>query len=279
VSCVCERVCELTDCAHAKVVGTLFSTLLITVFVCSKDTASIDDVCPLLLIECNIFTAMFVAVVCLAVAIVPFLAVIVVLVSLLMFGLRTLVIRTARDVKRLESLHRSPLFAHVFNTLGGLPVIRSEAEAVHKFRQTFDVLQDRHAKASVANDALSRWMAVHAEIPVFLLATATAFAVVYFRSTLSAASTALVLIHALSLADMTQWMMRLTVDLEIQLTSCERVLEYSSLPTEEVRACACVNLHIDGSISLTLSLSLFFSPLADCGQVRPRSFWRFSRAR
>jgi ABC-type multidrug transport system fused ATPase/permease subunit len=202
----------------------------------SKDMSVIDDACPVSLMDAFQSLVMFLAVACLAIALVPFLAVVVVLVALIMIGLRAVFIRTARDVMRLESIHRSPLFAHVFNTLSGLPVIRSEAEAEQSFTRTFHMLQDRIIRAAVTNDALTRWLGIHADIAVLLLTAATAFAVVFFRSTLSPASTALVLIHALSLTDTMQWMMRRSVEVEVQLTSCERVLEYSSLPTEEVRA-------------------------------------------
>jgi ATP-binding cassette, subfamily C (CFTR/MRP), member 1 len=199
--------------------------------------AVIDDACPLSLMDAFQFLVMFLAVASLAIALIPFLAVIVFVVALVMIGLRAVFIRTARDAMRLESVHRSPLLAHVFNTLSGLPVIRSETEAKRNFSRAFDALQDRLTRATVTNDALTRWLSMYTDIIVLLLAAATAFAVVYFRSTLSPASTALVLIHALSLTDMMQWMMRKAVEVEVQLTSCERVLEYSSLPTEEVCVC------------------------------------------
>jgi hypothetical protein len=182
---------------------------------------------------------------------------------------------------------RSPMLAHVFNTLSGLPVVRCMTEARCILSNRLNMLQDRVTRSSLANDGLTRWLGFYSDICVFLLASAIVFALVYFRSILSPASTILVLVHALSLTDVGQYLMRRTVDLEVYLTSCERVLEYSTLPNEEVRVCVCVCVCLCVCVIVIVSECLFAFDgassslsllLADCRQMWTRSFWRRCRA-
>lgn len=57
--------------------------------------------------------------------------------------LRKIYLKTSKNIKRLESICRSPVFTHLAATLNGLPTIRAFA-AQETLTQEFDDLQDVH---------------------------------------------------------------------------------------------------------------------------------------
>ncbi|KYN36150.1 hypothetical protein ALC56_09503 [Trachymyrmex septentrionalis] len=58
--------------------------------------------------------------------------------------------KIGQDLKRLESVMKSPIFLYVNATLNGLPTIRSRGIEIEKLmRKRFDELQDRHSGTCV----------------------------------------------------------------------------------------------------------------------------------
>jgi ATP-binding cassette subfamily C (CFTR/MRP) protein 4 len=45
--------------------------------------------------------------------------------SIVFFFLRTYYLKSAREIKRIESINRSPIYSHFSSSLAGAPVIRS----------------------------------------------------------------------------------------------------------------------------------------------------------
>ena len=69
----------------------------------------------------------------------------------------------ARDLKRLDSLSRSPIYAHFSETLGGLPVIRSFIRQ-KMYRRINEVKLDDNIAAYYSMKAVDRWLSVRLEI-------------------------------------------------------------------------------------------------------------------
>lgn len=62
------------------------------------------------------------------------------------YFIRRCFLRTSRDVKRLDGITKSPVFAHLNATIDGLPTIRcNEAEEI--LVKEFDNLQDVHSSS------------------------------------------------------------------------------------------------------------------------------------
>ena len=68
----------------------------------------------------------------------------------------------ARETKRLESISRSPVFAHFSETLGGLSTIRSYNQA-NRFISDFELKVDENTRASYNNNTGNRWLSVRLE--------------------------------------------------------------------------------------------------------------------
>ncbi|GKZ01209.1 hypothetical protein MPSEU_001072200 [Mayamaea pseudoterrestris] len=68
----------------------------------------------------------------------------------------------SRETKRLESLSRSPVYAHFSETLGGLTTIRAYGQAT-RFHDEFDKKSDENIRAYYCIKTADRWLSVRLE--------------------------------------------------------------------------------------------------------------------
>jgi ABC-type multidrug transport system fused ATPase/permease subunit len=132
---------------------------------------------------------------------------------------------TSRELKRLGSIARSPLFAHFGETLSGVSTIRAYSE------------QDRFAsenakKLDLSNKALycqlvsQRWLGVRLEfVGRFIVFFAAIFAVVS-RHSLNGGTAGLSLTYALQITGVFNWAVRSVTETEANMNAVERVLYY-----------------------------------------------------
>ncbi|KAG2138357.1 ABC protein [Suillus clintonianus] len=132
---------------------------------------------------------------------------------------------SAREVKRLDSMFRSLMYAHFSESLTGLPTIRSYGEMgrfIDANRYYVDV-EDRALFIVVANQ---RWLAVRLDfiggILVFLVALLTVIDV----SGINAAQIGLVLTYTTSLSQMCTLLTKQTADVENAMNAVERLAQY-----------------------------------------------------
>jgi ATP-binding cassette subfamily C (CFTR/MRP) protein 4 len=165
--------------------------------------------------------------------------------------LRKYYLASSRDIKRIEGTARSPCYAHMDQTFDGLVVLHSCPGAVDAQQTKFEEFQDEHLRSWVAFVVTARWLGSRLDAIVVLLLIGGVFIAVAVRpdgcaaasngtSTEScqdeadeaSAKTGLQLYYTMMLASVFQWCVRLSAEVENQLTSCERVVEYAKLPKE-----------------------------------------------
>ncbi|CAL8268154.1 unnamed protein product [Lota lota] len=145
--------------------------------------------------------------------------------------LRRYFLRTSRDIKRLESTTRSPVFSHLSSSLQGLATIRA-FRAQQRFQEMFDACQDLHTEAWFLFLTTSRWFAVRLDGICSCFVAITAFGCLYLRDGMESGAVGLVLSYALTLIGMFQWGVRQSAEVENMMTSVERVVEYTELESE-----------------------------------------------
>ncbi|XP_055282538.1 ATP-binding cassette sub-family C member 4 isoform X2 [Moschus berezovskii] len=160
----------------------------------SKDIGHMDDLLPLTFLDFIQTFLQVIGVVGVAVAVIPWIAIPLVPLGIIFFVLRRYFLETSRDVKRLESTTRSPVFSHLSSSLQGLWTIRAY-KAEQRFQELFDSHQDLH-------------------------------------SALDAGQVGLALSYALTLMGMFQWCVRQSAEAENMMISVERVIEYTDLEKE-----------------------------------------------
>jgi ATP-binding cassette, subfamily C (CFTR/MRP), member 1 len=145
-------------------------------------------------------------------------------------------LRSNRELKRLESVSRSPIFAHFGETLAGISTIRAYRQQ-DRWSSENENRVDANMKAFFPSIHANRWLGIRLEfigaLVVFCSASLSIMAVVnYGVSGPSAGMVGLAMSYALQITQTLNWMVRLSVEVETNIVSVERVLEYARLPSE-----------------------------------------------
>ena len=149
--------------------------------------------------------------------------------------------QTSRELTRLESTSRSPIYALFGETLDGLSTIRAY-KSEKRFRARNDLHLDNNQKAFFLNFSANCWLAVRLEFAGTLIATFAALFAVLGRDTKKygpldttavenreafARLAGLSISFALSVSQSLNWSVRMASDLESQMVSVERVKAFS----------------------------------------------------
>ncbi|XP_063224304.1 ATP-binding cassette sub-family C member 4-like [Bacillus rossius redtenbacheri] len=197
----------------------------------SKDMGAIDEQLPLVLIDCLSIGCMLLGIVTLIAVVNYWILVPTAFVIVIFYLFRTVYVRTSRSVKRLEGITRSPVFSHLNASLQGLSTIRAFG-AQRILQEEFDNHQDLHSSAFFLFQASGRAFGLYLDVVCHLfIACVTLSFLVMGRGTLGG-SVGLAISQSLGLTGMFQWFMRQSAELENQMTSVERVMEYGSLEDE-----------------------------------------------
>lgn len=143
-------------------------------------------------------------------------------------------LRTSRELKRLDSTSKSPIYAHFQESLGGLTTIRAYRQQ-ERFALENEWRVDANLRAFFPSINANRWLAVRLEfIGSFIILAAATFAIISVTtgSKLSAGMVGLSMSYALQITQSLNWIVRQTVEVETNIVSVERVLEYANLPSE-----------------------------------------------
>ncbi|CAH6822297.1 Abcc4 [Phodopus roborovskii] len=172
-----------------------------------------------------------VSVISVAAAVIPWIIIPLLPLAIIFLVLRRYFLETSRDVKRLESTTRSPVFSHLSSSLQGLWTIRAY-RAEDRFQELFDAHQDLHSEAWFLFLTTSRWFAVRLDAICAVFVIVVAFGSLILAKTLDAGQVGLALSYALTLMGMFQWSVRQSAEVENMMISVERVIEYTDLEKE-----------------------------------------------
>ncbi|KAH9796216.1 ABC transporter C family member 2 [Citrus sinensis] len=143
---------------------------------------------------------------------------------------------TAREVKRLDSITRSPVYAQFGEALNGLSTIRAY-KAYDRMADINGKSMDKNIRYTLVNMGANRWLAIRLEIVGGLMIWLTAtFAVVQNGSAENqeafASTMGLLLSYALNITSLLTAVLRLASLAENSLNAVERVGNYIELPSE-----------------------------------------------
>ena len=140
-------------------------------------------------------------------------------------------IASSRQLKRLESVSKSPIFSHFGETVNGVSTIRAygmERQFALQSENTVDENQRAGFPAIVSN----RWLAVRLETVGNFISFCAALLAVLGRDTLSPGLIGLSVSYALSITQALTWLVRMACEAETNIVAVERIQEYSESPTE-----------------------------------------------
>lgn len=141
-------------------------------------------------------------------------------------------VTVSRELKRLESIKKSPVFVTFSETLTGLAVIR----AFRKEDKFFDICRQRIDEMNRCHLYLwmcNRWLNMRMQLMGAFVAGSAAAAVVINAEIVGGTAAGVILIYCLSFCDDLTFLARTHAEVQMDMNSVERIQEYSSLPEEK----------------------------------------------
>ena len=140
--------------------------------------------------------------------------------------------QSSRELKRLDSISKSPVYAHLSETLAGLATIRAfRAEA--RFAAEFTRRLDRNNVANfVGGILINRWLGLRLDWIGACLVGVVALVSVLTAGSANAGLVGLALAYSLNVTGLLNWLVRGSTETETYLSSVERQEAYAALPVE-----------------------------------------------
>uniref|UniRef100_A0A8C8SZK8 Multidrug resistance-associated protein 1 n=1 Tax=Pelusios castaneus TaxID=367368 RepID=A0A8C8SZK8_9SAUR len=160
----------------------------------------------------------------------PIVAIVIPPLGLAYFFVQRFYVATSRQLKRLESVSRSPVYSHFNETLLGVSVIRAFEEQKRFIHQS-DLKVDENQKAYYPSIVANRWLAVRLECVGNCIVFFAALFAVIARKSLSPGLVGLSEFF-LQITTYLNWLVRMSSELETNIVAVERVKEYSEMEKE-----------------------------------------------
>uniref|UniRef100_A0A7N8XVA8 ATP-binding cassette, sub-family C (CFTR/MRP), member 2 n=1 Tax=Mastacembelus armatus TaxID=205130 RepID=A0A7N8XVA8_9TELE len=197
----------------------------------AKDIFTVDEAIPLsfrswLLCLLGVLGTLFV--ICLAT---PFFTLVILPLALIYYFVQRFYVATSRQLRRLDSVSRSPIYSHFGETVSGLSVIRAYGHQ-ERFLKHNEITIDENLKSVYPWIVSNRWLAIRLEFLGNLVVFFSALFAVISRETLDSGLVGLSISYALNVTQTLNWLVRMTSELETNIVAVERVSEYSELENE-----------------------------------------------
>jgi ABC-type multidrug transport system fused ATPase/permease subunit len=141
---------------------------------------------------------------------------------------------TSRELKRLDSTSKSPIYSNFQETLYGVASIRAYSQE-HRFIKEMEARVDGNQQAYYPSVSSNRWLAIRLEfIGSLVIFGSSTFGVLALKlnNSISASVIGLMLVYSLSTTQTLNWMVRQSCEIETNIVSVERIKEYAEIPQE-----------------------------------------------
>lgn len=204
----------------------------------SKDLDAMDCLLPdnFLLTLQNSFTVFSILLICLITS--PYFILLFLPIGISFYYIQLFFRKASREMKRLDSISRSPVYSFFGEVLQGLHVIRAYGRE-ELMTSKFYRINDRQMSNFFCFFMSSRWLAVRLDI----ISNTTVLAVALFSTLMAEYGDkgqagidtnllGIALVYSLQLTALLQWTVRLTIDTETNMTSVERLLTFCRIVPE-----------------------------------------------
>ncbi|KAK1783541.1 hypothetical protein QBC45DRAFT_90973 [Copromyces sp. CBS 386.78] len=140
-------------------------------------------------------------------------------------------LHASRDLKRLESVQRSPLFQQFGETLSGVTTIRAYGDERRFIRDNLAKI-NAQIRPFIYLWAANRWLAFRTDVLGDLVAFAAGVFVIMSLGKIDPGSAGISLSYAIGFADNILWLVRLYAMNEQNMNSVERIKEYLDVEQE-----------------------------------------------
>ncbi|XP_065580663.1 multidrug resistance-associated protein 1-like isoform X3 [Artemia franciscana] len=161
----------------------------------------------------------------------PIFLVMVLPIAVIYYFMQHFYVATSRQLKRLESITRSPIYSHFGETITGVSVIRAYSKE-HRFIKESESKVDTNQICYYPSIVANRWLAVRLESVGNLIVLCASLFAVFGRESLNPGLVGLSISYALNITQTLNWFMRMTSEVETNIVAVERIKEYGETPQE-----------------------------------------------
>jgi len=201
----------------------------------SADVGSNDDMLPTTMFDCLMCAFLCLGSIVTTLSVLPYTFLALPPLVFYFIWVRRIYVTTTRELKRLEGLARSPIYAMLSEALVGIATIRAN-DALGHFRKLFENVHNNHCRAFFAFISASRWVGFRMDSIMFLFISVAAFLAVLFNTqawfSVDPAILGLALSMLLQLSGIFQWAVRQSAEVVNLMVSVERVSEFGNLEPE-----------------------------------------------
>ena len=151
--------------------------------------------------------------------------------AIVYYVIQRIYIASSRQLKRIESTTRSPIYNHFSETVNGSTSIRAYGVSEKFINESNKRVDDNHISYYPSFTA-ARWLAVRLEFLGYTIVFMAAIFAVLSRNTLSPGVAGLSISYSLNITSILGMFVRSATDLETNIVSIERCLEYTETPVE-----------------------------------------------
>ncbi|XP_041433359.1 multidrug resistance-associated protein 1 isoform X2 [Xenopus laevis] len=151
--------------------------------------------------------------------------------GLLYFFLQRFYVASSRQLKRLDSVSKSPLYTHFNETLQGVYVIRAFGEQ-DRFIQDNNLRLNMNQRFYFCSFVANRWLSVRCDFLSNFIVFTVAIVGVLFRDSITPGLVGLAVVNSLRLTGVLKEAVHVATDMETNSVSVERVKEYCDAEPE-----------------------------------------------
>ncbi|KAI8919432.1 P-loop containing nucleoside triphosphate hydrolase protein [Powellomyces hirtus] len=143
-------------------------------------------------------------------------------------------LRTSTELKRLDSITRSPIYSHFGETIVGAPTIRAYG-ADRRFMRESNARVDMNHRAFFYLWVSNRWLGVRVDFVGACVSFTAAVAIlvsIHWGKGMDPGAAGLSLSYALTFTDALLWVVRMHAVMEMSMNSVERISEYLTIDQE-----------------------------------------------
>lgn len=152
-------------------------------------------------------------------------------ITALYFIIGKVYISSSRDLKRLESIQRSPLYQQFGETLSGMTTIRAYGDERRFIRENLNKV-NTHSRPFIYLWAANRWLAFRVDVVGALVSFFTGVFVILSVGRIDAGAAGLAMTYAVTFTENVLWFVRLYASNEQNMNAVERVKEYLDVEQE-----------------------------------------------
>uniref|UniRef100_A0A1B6DDY1 ABC transmembrane type-1 domain-containing protein n=2 Tax=Clastoptera arizonana TaxID=38151 RepID=A0A1B6DDY1_9HEMI len=196
----------------------------------SKDLGSVDELLSKALMDVGQCFGMIIGALTITVMINQWFIIPIIIITIISGYVRQIFVHISKNLKRIEGVARSPVFSHLNATLQGLTTIRVN-KAEKQLLEEFDQHQDYHT------GSLFLFYSSTTAFSYALTCLSNSFITIVILSFLifhnTGSNIGLTINQVVVIGIYLQWGIRMSAEITNQMTSCERLLEYTKFELEE----------------------------------------------